>query len=60
MGSDTPHKQELDAAILVRARRVVADSRAQAHLRGEIFKASAPGVTRCHVEAPLRRGSEGD
>ncbi|MBL8700042.1 MAG: ornithine cyclodeaminase family protein, partial [Alphaproteobacteria bacterium] len=44
MGSDTPHKQELDAAILGRADRVVADSRAQAQLRGEIHKAIASGV----------------
>ncbi len=44
MGSDTPHKQELDAAILARAERVVADSRAQAQLRGEIFRACAAGL----------------
>lgn len=44
IGSDTPHKQELDAAILARADRIVADSRAQALLRGEIHKALAAGV----------------
>lgn len=44
MGSDTPHKQELDAAILARAGRVVADSRTQAQLRGEIFKAREAGA----------------
>jgi len=44
IGSDTPHKQELDATILARADRVVADSRAQALLRGEIHKAIAAGV----------------
>lgn len=43
IGSDTPHKQELDAAILAKADRVIADSRAQAALRGEIFKAVEAG-----------------
>jgi len=39
IGSDTPHKQELDAAILARADCVVGDSIEQCKLRGEIFKA---------------------
>ncbi len=39
MGSDTPEKQELDAAILGRADRVVADSISQSKERGEIFQA---------------------
>lgn len=39
IGSDTPHKQELDAAILARADLVVADSIEQCHLRGEIAQA---------------------
>ena len=44
IGSDTPHKQELDAAILAGADRVIADSLAQCQLRGEIHKAIAAGV----------------
>lgn len=44
IGSDTPHKQELDAAILAKADRVIADSRAQAQLRGEIHKALDAGA----------------
>lgn len=43
MGSDTPLKQELDAAILARADLVVADSRSQCRERGEIAKALAAG-----------------
>ena len=43
MGSDTPHKQELDAQILARADLVVADSIEQCLLRGEIFKAIEAG-----------------
>lgn len=39
MGSDTLDKQELDPAILQRAEVVVADSRDQARLRGEISHA---------------------
>ncbi|MDQ4142632.1 MAG: ornithine cyclodeaminase family protein, partial [Actinomycetota bacterium] len=39
MGSDTMHKQELDPAILGRAEVVVADSREQARVRGEIAHA---------------------
>lgn len=43
VGSDTPHKQELDAAILQRADVIVADSIPQCLLRGEIHKAIASG-----------------
>jgi len=43
IGSDTPHKQELDSQILARADRVVADSIEQCLLRGEIFKALENG-----------------
>ena len=39
VGSDTPHKQELDAAILNQADIVVADSVYQCLQRGEIFQA---------------------
>jgi len=39
VGSDTPHKQELDSAILGRADLVVADSIPQCLERGEISKA---------------------
>ena len=39
MGSDTPHKQELDGAILAAAHVVVADSISQCRDRGEIHKA---------------------
>ena len=44
MGSDTPDKQELDAALVASASRVVVDSRAQAALRGEAHKAVAAGL----------------
>lgn len=43
VGSDTPHKQELDNAILGRADVVVADSIAQCLQRGEIFQAVRAG-----------------
>lgn len=43
VGSDTPEKQELDAAILGRADVVVADSISQCLERGEIHKAIASG-----------------
>ncbi len=36
IGSDAPHKQELDVGILARAQLVVADSRSQCRERGEI------------------------
>ncbi len=44
IGSDTPDKQELDAAILARADRVIADSIEQCLLRGEIARAIAAGA----------------
>ncbi|TDJ15809.1 MAG: ornithine cyclodeaminase family protein [Gammaproteobacteria bacterium] len=44
IGSDTPHKQELDVGILADADQVVADSKMQCRLRGEIFKALEAGV----------------
>ena len=43
VGSDTPHKQELDAVILRRADIVVADSIAQCLERGEIHRAIRSG-----------------
>jgi ornithine cyclodeaminase len=43
VGSDTPHKQELESEILARADVVVADSIAQCTARGEIFKALQMG-----------------
>jgi ornithine cyclodeaminase len=44
VGSDTPHKQELDSAILERADLVVADSIEQCLVRGEIHQAIEAGV----------------
>jgi ornithine cyclodeaminase len=44
IGSDTPHKQELDVGIFADADRIVADSIAQCRQRGEIFKALEAGV----------------
>lgn len=44
VGSDTPHKQEVDAEILSRADVVVADSTAQCLLRGEIYQALTAGA----------------
>lgn len=44
VGSDTPHKQELDARILARADLVVADSIAQCLERGEIHQAIRAGL----------------
>jgi len=43
MGSDTEHKRELDTALLMRADRVVADSRSQCAVRGEIARAADEG-----------------
>ena len=43
VGSDTPHKQELDSAILGRVDVVVADSIPQCLSRGEIFQAIQAG-----------------
>ena len=39
MGSDTPHKQEVEAAVVAAADLVVADSIPQCLARGEIYKA---------------------
>ena len=44
MGSDTPHKQELDLATMGRADLVVADSISQCITRGEIHHALHSGV----------------
>lgn len=44
IGSDAPHKQELDPGILARASLVVADSRAQCRERGEIAHALDAGA----------------
>jgi ornithine cyclodeaminase len=44
VGSDTPQKQELEAAILARAEVVVADSIAQCLERGEIHQALKAGL----------------
>ena len=44
IGSDAPHKQELDPAILARASIVVADSRAQCRERGEVARALDAGA----------------
>jgi ornithine cyclodeaminase len=44
VGSDTPHKQEVDSEILSRADVVVADSIPQCLLRGEIFQALTAGA----------------
>ena len=43
IGSDTPHKQELDAAMLAKADVVVADSISQCLARGEIYQAIQQG-----------------
>jgi ornithine cyclodeaminase len=43
MGSDTPEKTEIDPHLLARADVVVADSRAQCLVRGEICHAVAAG-----------------
>ena len=47
VGSDTPHKQELDSTILGKADLVVADSIPQCLVRGEIYKAIEGG----HLQA---------
>ena len=44
VGSDTPEKQELEAAVLGRADRVVVDSLSQCRLRGEVFHALKEGA----------------
>ena len=43
VGSDTPHKQELDVEILAQADIIVADSISQCRARGEIFQAMQAG-----------------
>jgi ornithine cyclodeaminase len=51
IGSDTPHKQELEAGILARATRVVVDSIPQCLLRGEAHQALATGaITEAKLE----------
>ena len=44
MGSDTPHKQELDSAMLAQADLVVADAIPQCLSRGEIYQAIEAGT----------------
>jgi ornithine cyclodeaminase len=44
VGSDTAAKQELEAAVLAKADRVVVDSLGQSELRGEVFRAVAEGA----------------
>ena len=44
VGSDTAAKQELEAAILARADRVVVDSLSQSELRGEVYRAVSAGA----------------
>jgi ornithine cyclodeaminase len=67
VGSDTAGKQELDAAILARADRVVVDSLSQSELRGEVFRAVSAGAIgrerlvelgRVIEDPGLRRASE--
>jgi ornithine cyclodeaminase len=69
VGSDTAEKQELDAAILARADRVVVDSLSQSELRGEVFRAVSAGAIGRErlielgrvIENPaLRRASDGE
>jgi ornithine cyclodeaminase len=55
IGSDVPHKQELDPGILARADLVVADSRSQCRSRGEIARALDAGAI-----APDRVSELGD
>ncbi|MGK0364624.1 MAG: ornithine cyclodeaminase [Saprospiraceae bacterium] len=43
MGSDTPHKQELDGQILAKADLIIADSIPQSKSRGEIYQAVKSG-----------------
>jgi ornithine cyclodeaminase len=44
MGSDTPEKNEVDPDVLRRAGRIVADSKAQCLMRGEIHQALKAGA----------------
>jgi len=55
VGSDTAEKQELDAAILEKATRVVVDSLSQSELRGEVFKAVGAGLIRRDALVELGR-----
>ena len=67
VGSDTAAKQELEAAILARADRIVVDSLSQSELRGEVYRAvSAGAITRDRLvelgrvieDETLRRASD--
>ena len=67
VGSDTAAKQELEAAVLARADRVVVDSLSQSELRGEAYKAVTAGAIgrerlvelgRVIEDKNLRRGSD--
>ena len=69
VGSDTASKQELEAAILARADRVVVDSLSQSELRGEVFKAVSAGAIerdrlvelgRVIADEKLRRASDSE
>jgi len=69
VGSDTASKQELEAAILARADRIVVDSLSQSELRGEVFKAVSAGVIerdrlvelgRVIADEKLRRASDSE
>lgn len=69
VGSDTASKQELEAAILARADRVVVDSLSQSELRGEVYKAVSAGVLgrdrlvelgRVILDEKLRRASDNE
>jgi ornithine cyclodeaminase len=69
VGSDTAEKQELDAAILARADRVVVDSLSQSELRGEVYRAVRAGAIgrerlielgRVIEDPTLRRASDGE
>ena len=55
IGSDSPHKQELDAQILAHADAVVADSIEQCRLRGEIHQAQKLGCI--HADRLLELGN---
>jgi ornithine cyclodeaminase len=69
VGSDTATKQELEAAILAKADRVVVDSLSQSEFRGEVFKAVSAGVIgrdrlvelgQVIADEKLRRASENE
>jgi len=53
VGSDTPEKQEVEAALLARADRVVCDSLEQCRLRGEVSQALRSGVIKEEVVVEL-------